>query len=118
MRKAILLLSLLLSTPFIFAQDNNEDQTPEPNYRLAAKYSPSNLSKLVYSTTVRPNWLQNGNRFWYQYKTTEGSNYYIVVFHSTFGIYSNYNFTQFTMTDERNCSKPGAVTFMFLLTDW
>ncbi len=78
MRKTIFLLSFFLSTAIIFAQDTNDNQTPKPNYRLAAKYSPKNLGKLVHSTTVRPNWLQNGNRFWYQYKTTEGSNYYIV----------------------------------------
>ena len=34
---------------------------------------------MVHSTSVRPNWLQKGNRFWYQYKTsTEGSKYYLV----------------------------------------
>ena len=34
---------------------------------------------MVHSTTVNPNWLQNGNRFWYQYKTaSEGSKYYLV----------------------------------------
>ncbi|MCK0108584.1 DPP IV N-terminal domain-containing protein [Flavobacteriaceae bacterium S0825] len=76
MRKFTFLLICILSTTFIFAQD--ESQTPIPNYRLAAKYSPNNLGKLVHSTTVRPNWLKTGNRFWYQYKTTEGSNYYIV----------------------------------------
>ena len=76
MRKFTFLLILFLSTTFIFAQD--EAQTPTPNYRLAAKFSPTNLGKLVHSTTVRPNWLKTGNRFWYQYKTTEGSNYYIV----------------------------------------
>jgi len=76
MRKFTFLLICILSTTFIFAQD--ESQTPTPNYRLAAKYSPNNLGKLVHSTTVRPNWLKTGNRFWYQYKTTEGSNYYIV----------------------------------------
>src|SRR5690606_4285946 len=37
-----------------------------------------NLAKLVHSTSVNPQWLKNGNRFWYQYKTTEGSKYYIV----------------------------------------
>ena len=33
---------------------------------------------MVHSTTVYPHWLKNGNRFWYQYKTTEGSKYYLV----------------------------------------
>jgi len=53
-------------------------QTPKPNYRAAARYSPKNIAKLVHSTTVRPHWLKKGNRFWYQYKTSDGSNYYIV----------------------------------------
>lgn len=72
----MLLLISLISTTIVLAQDDS--QTPTPNYRLAAKYSPTTLGKLVHSTTVRPNWLQTGNRFWYQYKTTEGSSYYIV----------------------------------------
>ncbi|MFK2819456.1 DPP IV N-terminal domain-containing protein [Flavobacteriaceae sp. LMIT009] len=78
MRKIILLLSLMLSTTLISAQDNSEDQTPEPNYRLASRYSPEQIGKMVHSTSVFPNWLNTGNKFWYQYKTTEGSNYYIV----------------------------------------
>lgn len=54
-------------------------ETPKPNYRQAARFSPSKIAKMVHSTSVRPNWLKNGNRFWYQYKTsTEGSKYYIV----------------------------------------
>ena len=51
---------------------------PNESYRQAAKYSPENLKKLIFSTTVRPNWLKKGNRFWYKYKTPEGTNYYIV----------------------------------------
>lgn len=53
-------------------------ETPEPNYRQAAKYSPKNLAKMVHSTSVNPHWLKKGNRFWYAYKTSEGSNHYIV----------------------------------------
>ena len=66
----------------VFAQRHLNEQiskeTPTPNYKLAAKYSPTNLAKLVHSRSVRPHWLKNGNRFWYQYKTSEGSNYYVV----------------------------------------
>lgn len=67
---------------FSFAQTNtseNENKKhPKPNYRLASKFSSENISKLVHSTRINPHWLKNGNRFWYQYKTTEGSNYYLV----------------------------------------
>ena len=78
MKKVILLLVIFLSTSMVFAQDASENQTPKPNYRLASKFSPTNLAKLVHSTTVNPHWLKNGNRFWYQYKSTDGSNYYLV----------------------------------------
>jgi dipeptidyl aminopeptidase/acylaminoacyl peptidase len=77
MKKITLLLAAILCFGSVLAQENTQ-QTPTPNYRLAAKYSPTNLGKLVHSTTVRPNWLERGNRFWYQYKTTEGSSYYLV----------------------------------------
>ena len=67
---------MLISMAFIgLAQ---EKETPTPNYRLASKFSSTNLQKIVHSTTVRPHWLKRGNKFWYQYKTSEGSNYYLV----------------------------------------
>ncbi len=55
-----------------------QDIVYKANYDLANRFSTKNLSKMVHSTTVYPHWLKNGNRFWYQYKTTEGSNYYLV----------------------------------------
>ena len=82
MKKFLLLALLTLNSSLLFSQlhidKQNELNTPKPNYKLAAKFSPNNLSKMVHSTMVRPNWLQNGNRFWYQYKTTDGTNYYLV----------------------------------------
>jgi dipeptidyl aminopeptidase/acylaminoacyl peptidase len=82
MRKAILLFVMVLCSSIVSAQLHVNEQTnkqiPTPNYRLAAKFSPENIAKLVHSTTVNPHWLKNGNRFWYQYKTSEGANYYLV----------------------------------------
>lgn len=78
MKNITFLLGLIFLSGYgSFAQEINHE-TPTPNYRLASKFSPTNIGKLVHSTTVRPNWLKNGNRFWYQYKTTQGSNYYLV----------------------------------------
>lgn len=63
----------------LFICSVNAQETPEPNYNLASRFSPTKIAKMVHSTSVRPNWLQNGNRFWYQYKTSsEGSKYYLV----------------------------------------
>lgn len=78
MKKITLLFALLLFSNFLISQENTERQTPKPNYRLASKFSPTNLAKLVHSTSVKANWLEKGKRFWYQYKTTNGSNYYLV----------------------------------------
>jgi dipeptidyl-peptidase-4 len=48
------------------------------NYQLAAKFSPSKLNKMVFSTAVDPHWLKKSDRFWYVYETTEGKKWYIV----------------------------------------
>lgn len=78
MNKIILTFSFVLSITFCFAQETSEKNIPKANYRLASKFSPTNIAKKVHSTSVRPNWLASGNKFWYQYKTSEGSKYYIV----------------------------------------
>ena len=66
---------LLLIFPISFL---NSQENEKANYDLAYKFSPKSIAKLVHSTSVRPHWLKNGNKFWYQYKTTKGSNYYLV----------------------------------------
>lgn len=74
MKKYTIICALMLSFISLTAQE-----TPTPNYDLASRFSPNKIAKMVHSTSVRPNWLQKGNRFWYQYKTsTEGSKYYLV----------------------------------------
>lgn len=59
MKKITLILAFSFIASISTAQEK-EMATPTPNYRQAAKYSPKNLGKLVHSTTVRPNWLENG----------------------------------------------------------
>lgn len=54
-------------------------QAPEKaNYQLAARYSPSKLRKMIYSTAVDPHWLKLSNRFWYMFETPNGKQWYIV----------------------------------------
>jgi dipeptidyl-peptidase-4 len=48
------------------------------NFQLAEKLSSENMRKMISSTSVRPNWLKDSDIFWYQYKTGDGENYYIV----------------------------------------
>ena len=67
---------LLLSIAFIVQLGHAQDATP--NYALADRYSPNNLKKLVFSTSVDPHWLKESDRFWYSYETSEGKHWYIV----------------------------------------
>ena len=50
----------------------------EANWRLAERFSPEKISRMVFSTSVNPNWLETGDKFWYSYKTSEGEFFYMV----------------------------------------
>ena len=69
---------LIFTFCFLITTSGFSQEELMSNYELAAKFSPSKLSKLVHSTSVNPHWLKRGDKFWYQYKTTNGSKYYVV----------------------------------------
>ena len=48
------------------------------NYPLAERFSQKRISKMVYSTRIRPNWFKESDRFWYRWKAADGDHYYIV----------------------------------------
>ncbi len=48
------------------------------NWQLAARFAPYKMTGLSKSTTVAPNWIKRGDRFWYQWETTEGTSFYVV----------------------------------------
>lgn len=49
-----------------------------PGYVQAEKFTKDKLSKMLFSTTVDPHWFQQGNCFWYEYKTSQGNVWYVV----------------------------------------
>ena len=49
-----------------------------PEYLQAEKFAQEKLGTMLFSTTVDPHWFQQGNSFWYQYKTSEGTFWYVV----------------------------------------
>jgi dipeptidyl-peptidase-4 len=51
---------------------------PKANYQLASRFSPAKLRKIVYSTAVDPHWLKQSNKFWYEYETPNGKQWYLV----------------------------------------
>ena len=50
----------------------------KPNYELADQFSAKKVNNMVFSTAIRPNWFKNSDKFWYEWKTSEGTEYYIV----------------------------------------
>src|SRR6056297_1284974 len=75
--KSKLFFTLALTFLFTSLLGQNEPIT-EANYRLAEQFSPTKVKRMVFSTSVRPNWMKTGDKFWYSYKTSNGTNYYIV----------------------------------------
>jgi dipeptidyl-peptidase-4 len=49
-----------------------------PNYALEARFLPDSVNKLVFDLSVTPHWFTQSDKFWYSYRTTEGTSYYIV----------------------------------------
>jgi len=48
------------------------------NQELAARFAPYKIRQLVGSTAVQPRWIEDGDRFWYEWEDSDGSHYYIV----------------------------------------
>lgn len=49
-----------------------------PDYDAAARFSQKKISQMVFSTKVTPKWFKNSDKFWYSWKTSDGTRYYIV----------------------------------------
>ena len=77
MRKNFLIICLALSG--LAATINvNAAQPNEPNYELAARFSPERLKKMVFSRNLTPMWFQNSNNFIYTWTTPKGMEIYMV----------------------------------------
>ncbi|MGY6741311.1 MAG: DPP IV N-terminal domain-containing protein [Cecembia sp.] len=74
MKKVYLLLFCWLAIGAVQAQTS----PTQGNYELAARFSPEKLKKMIFSTSVDAHWLKKSDRFWYEYETSEGKNWYIV----------------------------------------
>ena len=76
-KAAVCLAALTLLASGIKAQTREDKMVKTPNYALAERFSAKRVGQMVFSTTVKPEWFRNGNRFLYTWKTSEGTNYYI-----------------------------------------
>lgn len=71
-RIIVAMTALLMSAGLLCAQQRL------PGYLQAEKFTQEKLSSMLFSTTVDPHWFQQGNCFWYSYKTSEGTFWYVV----------------------------------------
>jgi len=78
MKFKIIVLVVLASVLIQSAAFAQNEPIEEANWRLAERFSPEKLKRMVFSTSVNPNWLETGDKFWYTYKTSEGQSFYIV----------------------------------------
>ena len=78
MKLNFFILSLLVCVLIQSAAFAQNEPINDANYRLAERFSPEKLKRMIFSTSVEPNWLETGDKFWYSYKTSEGENFYLV----------------------------------------
>ena len=55
-----------------------QEKVTTANYALAERFSAKRVNNMVFSTRVTPRWFKDGDRFWYEWQSPQGTNYYIV----------------------------------------
>ncbi len=68
-------LFFLLST-FVAAAERARIE--KANYKLAVRFTPEKLKKMVFTGIADTHWLKHSDRFWYEFETSDGKTYYIV----------------------------------------
>ena len=78
MRKILFLSALLILLAGSAQADNRENVRERNRMALAERFTASKLENMLFSTTVDPHWFKSGEKFWYSYKTSEGTRWYVV----------------------------------------
>ena len=76
-KKLVCAAALTLLAVSGMAQSRQERMVRTPNYKLAERFSAKRIGQMVFSTSVRPVWFRNGDKFLYAWKTSDGTQYYI-----------------------------------------
>ncbi len=72
------LCGLLLSLAPMLASGAEMQKVTKANYELAARFTSAKVAKMVFSTSVSPQWMEFSDSFWYSYETPEGRSFYLV----------------------------------------
>ncbi len=83
MKRALIVAAALLAASAGTRAHSPEAVTSQqgelpPNYQLAARFMPAELRQLVFDTSVAPHWFTHSDRFWFSYRTSRGTDYYLV----------------------------------------
>ena len=74
-----LFMALILTQAIYAATDEEREQTRTRNrYELAERFTAGKLQTMLFSTSVDPHWFKSGEKFWYSYKTSNGTKWYVV----------------------------------------
>lgn len=73
-----LFLGLSLCLCFCLPLQAQNKAVEKANYDLPARFSINQISKMVFSLEVKPNWFRHSDRFWYEYTTSQGKQWYMV----------------------------------------
>ena len=76
-KKLVCAAALTLLAVSGMAQSRQERMVRTPNYELAERFSAKRIGQMVFSTSVRPVWFRDGDKFLYAWKTSDGTQYYI-----------------------------------------
>ena len=68
----------LLLLPLVWPAAVGAQERAEANFKQAEKYSGRFLRQFSYGTSVTPRWIGESDRFWYSYKTSDGTRFWIV----------------------------------------
>ncbi len=69
---------LIAMTALFFLAASGQEKVTKANYALAERFSAKRVNQMVFSTRVTPRWFKEGDRFWYEWQSPKGTNYYIV----------------------------------------
>ena len=80
MKRFLCILAMALCFVTVASAQKNQGpkKAQKANYEQASRFSPKRIGQLVYSTRIRPGWFRDSDKFWYSWKTSQGTKYYVV----------------------------------------
>ena len=75
--KSKFFILLIISLGIVHSYQSPAQETLA-NYSQARKFAGQAVEQLLFSQTVSPNYFNKGAGFWYEYKTSQGKNWYVV----------------------------------------